>query len=212
LTESGYPERGATRLIFLMCGMALSSWAPLVSYAKARILANDQDLGLRLLCFGAGSMLSMPVMGTIVGRYGCKRLIQCSAAAIFLGLQAVSVAPSSTALVLSLFLFGASIGALDVVMNVQASLVERHSGENLMSGFHALYSVGGFTGASVMSGLLSLNVPPGAAALILSSCSPWCSCLQTRRCFRMATTERSEQRGWSGQAATSCSLRRWLSL
>src|ERR1700722_1708601 len=167
MTESGSPERGATRLIFLVCGMGQSSWAPLVPYAKARILANDQHLGLLLLCFGAGSMLSMPAMGTIVGRYGCKRLIQCSAAAIFLGLPAVSVARSSTALALSLFWFGASIGALDVVMNVQASLVERHSGENLMSGFHALYSVGGFTGASMMSGLLSLDVPPGGAALII---------------------------------------------
>ena len=112
-------------------------------------------------------MLSMPAMGGLVSRYGCKRLIQFSAGAIFLGLVAVSVAPSSTLLALSLFLFGASIGAIDVVMNVQASLVERHSGENLMSGFHALYSVGGFAGALLMSGLLSLNTSPGAAALII---------------------------------------------
>jgi MFS family permease len=112
-------------------------------------------------------MSSMPAVGAIVGRYGCKRLIQCSAAAIFLGLAAVSLAPSSTALALALLLFGASIGAIDVVMNVQASLVESKSGENLMSGFHALYSVGGFTGASIMSGLLSLNVPSEVAALII---------------------------------------------
>jgi hypothetical protein len=58
--------------------------------------------------------------GGLVSRYGCKRLIQSSAGAIFLGLVAVSVAPSSTLLALSLFLFGASIGAIDVVMNVQA--------------------------------------------------------------------------------------------
>jgi len=106
-------------------------------------------------------------MGALVSRYGCKRLIQFSAGAIFLGLVTVSVAPSSTLLALSLFLFGASIGAIDVVMNVQASLVERHSGENLMSGFHGLYSVGGFAGALVMSGLLWLNTPAGAAAFII---------------------------------------------
>jgi MFS family permease len=147
--------------------MAQSAWAPLVPYAKARVHANDQHFGLLLLCFGAGSILSMPTMGALAHRYGCKRLIQCSAVAIFLGLVSVSVAPSSTLLALSLFLFGASIGAIDVVMNVQASLVERHSGENLMSGFHGLYSVGGFVGASVISGLLWLNAPPGAAALIM---------------------------------------------
>jgi fucose permease len=36
-----------------------------------------------------------------------------------------------------------------------------------MSGFHGLYSVGGFAGALVMSGLLWLNTPVGAAALIV---------------------------------------------
>ena len=167
MTQPGASERRATRLIFLLCGMAHSSWAPLVPYAKARVHANDQHFGLLLLCFGAGSILSMPTMGALASRYGCKRLTQFSAGAIFLGLVAVSVASSSTLLALSLFLFGASIGAIDVVMNVQASLVERHSGENLMSGFHGLYSVGGFAGALVMSGLLWLNTPAGAAALII---------------------------------------------
>jgi MFS family permease len=167
MTKPGNPERGATRLIFLLCGMAQSSWAPLVPYAKARVHANDQHFGLLLLCFGAGSLLSMPTMGALASRYGCKRLIQFAAGAIFLGLLAVSLAPSSTILALSLFLFGASIGAIDVVMNVQAVLVEKHSGENLMSGFHGLYSVGGFAGALLMSGLLWLNTPAGAAALII---------------------------------------------
>src|ERR1700721_539270 len=169
MIQPGTSERRATRLIFLLCGMAHSSWAPLVPYAKLRVHANDQHFGLLLLCFGAGSMLSMPAMGSLVSRYGCKRLIQFSAGAIFLGLVTVSVAPSSTLLALSLFLFGASIGAIDVVMNVHASLVERHSGENLMSGFHGLFSVGGFAGALVISGLLWLNTPAGAAALIMVS-------------------------------------------
>lgn len=159
--------RRATRLIFLLCGMAQSSWAPLVPYAKARVHANDQQFGLLLLCFGAGSLLSMPTMGALVSRYGCKRLIQISAGAIFLGLAAVAAAASSTLLAVSLFLFGASIGAIDVVMNVQASLVEKHSGENLMSGFHGLYSVGGFVGALLMSGLLWVNTSPRSAILII---------------------------------------------
>jgi fucose permease len=167
MTQPGASERRATRLIFLLCGMAQSSWAPLVPYAKTRVHANDQHFGLLLLCFGAGSMLSMPIMGGLVSSYGCKLLIQFSAGAIFLGLVAVSMSPSSTLLAISLFLFGASIGAIDVVMNVQASLVERHSGENLMSGFHGLYSVGGFAGAFAMSGLLWLNTPVGEAALII---------------------------------------------
>ena len=47
MTQPGASERRATRLIFLLCGMAHSSWAPLVPYAKARVHANDQRFGLR---------------------------------------------------------------------------------------------------------------------------------------------------------------------
>jgi hypothetical protein len=42
---------------------------------------------------------------------------------------AAAMASSSTLLALSLFVFGASLEAIDVVMNVQASPVERHRGE-----------------------------------------------------------------------------------
>ncbi|HEY0704864.1 MAG TPA: hypothetical protein VGD60_19015 [Candidatus Acidoferrales bacterium] len=86
------------------------------------------------------------------------------------------MAPSSITLGLSLFLFGGSIGAIDVVMNMQAVLVEKPSGENLMSGFHGLYSVGGFAGALLMSGLLWLNTPAGVAALMY--------CVRARRIAR----------------------------
>jgi MFS family permease len=96
--------------------MAQSAWAPFVPYAKTRVQANNQPFGLLLLCFGAGSILSMPTMGALASRYGCKRLIQIAADAIFLGLAAVSMAPLSTTLALSLFQLGTSIGAIDVVI------------------------------------------------------------------------------------------------
>ena len=167
MKKYGSLERRATRSVFLLCGMAQSAWAPLVPYAKARVHVNDRQFGLLLLCFGVGSLLSMPVIGRLASRYGCRRLIQMAAGAIFIGLLAVAVAPSATLLAVSLFLFGVSIGAIDVVMNVQALLVERGSGENLMPGFHGFYSIGGFAGALLMSGLLWLNATAELAAFVI---------------------------------------------
>jgi predicted MFS family arabinose efflux permease len=166
MKQSQYSTQRATQLIFFLCGMAQSSWAPLVPYAKARAHANDEHFGLLLLCFGAGSLVSMPAMGVLASRYGCRRLIQIAAIGALFGLAALAVAPSSILLALSLFLFGGSIGAVDVVMNVQALLVQRGSCKNLMSGFHGLFSVGGFAGALLMSGLLYWNAQPTTAALI----------------------------------------------
>src|SRR5271168_2492232 len=94
----GASERGATRLIFLLCGMAHSSWAPLVPYAKARVHANDQHFGLLLLCFWSGIHVIHAGNGGPFGPFGLPRLNSIFCGAIFLGLVAVSVAPSSTLL------------------------------------------------------------------------------------------------------------------
>jgi MFS family permease len=58
-------------------------------------------------------------------------------------------APSLPLLALALFVYGASNGGLDVAMNAQAALVERRYARPIMNSFHALWSVGGLTGAAI---------------------------------------------------------------
>ncbi|AWN15944.1 Membrane protein mosC [Salinisphaera sp. LB1] len=50
-------------------------------------------------------------------------------------------------------------------MNIHAVEVEKGAGKPLMSGFHALFSIGGFVGALLMTGLLSLGLGPLPATL-----------------------------------------------
>jgi predicted MFS family arabinose efflux permease len=69
---------------------------------------------------------------------------------------------------LSVFAFGAALGTLDVAMNIQAVIVERESGGALMSGFHGLFSVGGFVGAGSMAALLWLGLTPLAATVLVA--------------------------------------------
>ncbi len=57
----------------------------------------------------------------------------------------------------AILIFGASIGCVDVAMNLQAVLVERGAGRPIMSGFHGLYSLGGLLGAAAASALLSIG-------------------------------------------------------
>ncbi|MCP5883207.1 MFS transporter, partial [Klebsiella pneumoniae] len=65
--------------------------------------------------------------------------------------------------------FGGALGSLDVAVNVHAVEVERASGVPLMSGFHALFSIGGFAGAGLMTLFLSLEVDTLAATLICAA-------------------------------------------
>ncbi len=50
-------------------------------------------------------------------------------------------------------------------MNIHAVEVEKAAGRPLMSGFHAMFSLGGFAGAGGVTYLLSVGVSPLASAL-----------------------------------------------
>ena len=159
--------RRATRLIFLVSGLAMSTWAPMVPYVKVRLGLDDAQLGAALLAFGGGSMLSMPFVGWLAHRLGNRTVIVSAGLLMCLALPALARASSVAMLVGTLLYFGVMLGAVDVAMNAYAVEVEHRSRDRLMSGFHGLFSVGGLSGAALLSGLLALGLAlPGAAIAI----------------------------------------------
>jgi predicted MFS family arabinose efflux permease len=158
-------HRLSTRLAFLTAGLAMSAWAPLVPYAKERLALGEGPLGLLLLCLGLGSLAAMPVTGALAARFGCRNVILWSALVVCLALPGLALAPAPLMLGVTLFVFGAAIGTMDVAMNVQAVMVEKASGGALMSGFHGMFSLGGFAGAGSMAFLLWLGCGPLGACL-----------------------------------------------
>jgi len=117
---------------------------------------------------GLGSVLAMPFSGGLAGRFGCRRTIVCAGTIACIALPVMACANSTFVLGAGLLFFGGGIGMMDVVMNVQAVIVEKASGRAMMSGFHGLYSVGGIVGAGAMTGLLWLGLSPRDAALLIA--------------------------------------------
>lgn len=160
--------RLATRLSFLVAGFGIACWAPLVPFAKQRLAIDDGTLGLLLLCLGVGSVVAMLLTGFLSARYGSKPIIILGGLGLAVLLPLLPIASSPLTLGFSLFLFGASLGSIDVAMNIHAVEVERAAGRPLMSGFHALFSVGGFAGSTLVTSLLSLRLGALASTLICS--------------------------------------------
>ena len=159
--------RNATRCGFFMAGFGLSVWAPLVPYVRERIEMTDAVFGLLLLCIGIGSLTWMPISGVLVARWGIRPVQLCSVALLALALAGMALTESIWWLGLALFCFGGSLGVIDVIMNIQAVLVETAVGRRLMSNFHGMYSLGAITGALVLTGLLSLGLAPEAGSFMM---------------------------------------------
>jgi len=174
VTPSSAAARLATRLSFLVAGFGIASWAPLVPFAKTRLAIDDGAMGLLLLCLGLGSVLTMSATGALSARLGSRPIIVLGGLGVALFLPLLAVAGSPIILGAALFFFGAALGSLDVAMNIHAVDVERDSERPLMSGFHALFSIGGFAGATSMTVMLSAGLSPvigvlANAALMLAT-------------------------------------------
>lgn len=161
----GRLEQMSTRLAFFIAGVGVAAWAPLVPYAKARAGLDDGTLGLLLLSLGVGSIIAMPVAGALAARFGCRRVLTVGTLLIGLTLPLLATVSAVPALVATLFVFGAGLGAVDSTANLQAVIVERASGETMMSGFHGLFSLGGILGAAGVAALLGLGLSPLGATL-----------------------------------------------
>ena len=159
--------RNATRCGFFMAGFGLSVWAPLVPYVRERIEMTDAVFGLLLLCIGIGSLTWMPISGVLVARWGIRPVQLCSVALLALALAGMALTDSIGWLGLALFCFGGSLGVIDVIMNIQAVLVETAVGRRLMSNFHGMYSLGAISGALVLTGLLSLGLAPEVGSFMM---------------------------------------------
>ena len=170
MTEGSYLSRAklSTRLAFVAAGFGVACWAPLVPFAKTRCHLGDDTMGLLLLLLGAGSIVAMPLAANLSARFSSKPVVLSGGLGLALILPLLSIASSPIALGAALFAFGASLGSIDVAMNLHAVDVERLSEKPLMSGFHALFSVGGFLGSGIVTALLSRGIALSASTMLCS--------------------------------------------
>ncbi|WP_168201037.1 MFS transporter [Allokutzneria sp. NRRL B-24872] len=161
--------RRATSLVFGVHAGLFAAWTPHIPLVKERLGVGDGVLGLLLLGAPVGALLAILVAGPMIARWGSRPMMMVTA----LGYGGVSfllgLADSGVALFLALMVWGAFQSALDVAMNAQAVLVERHYDRPVMSSFHGFWSLGGFVGAGVGALAVGANVGLTTQMLVLGA-------------------------------------------
>lgn len=164
------PLRGAriaASAFFALLGVSVSTWSALVPATKSRLALSDAGLGAVLLAFGAGTIASTFVAGSLVGRHGSRRVLVASSALLSLCLPLLALAPSVVALASLLFAFGACVGLAGVAANAHAITLQTRVGRPVMSSLHAMFSVGGLAGASTCSLLMRAGLSGAGSALLV---------------------------------------------
>jgi hypothetical protein len=141
----------------VLCGFAAfgvfwGAWGATLPAVQTHANVDDGQLGIALLCVGAGALASMRAAGTVVDRWGAPALPAALAA---FGAAAVlpGLATSTAGLCAALLVLGATSGAVDVAINAEGVRSEAATGQPVLSLAHGTFSacvVGGSLAAGAL--------------------------------------------------------------
>ncbi len=141
--------RWAVASLFLANGFMVGSWAPQIPLVLTRLSITETTLGLLILCFGIGALVSMPWTGWLMSRFGQRDVLRVLTLIQGFGLLLVVIAPDVPVTGLAMVVFGSVIGCTDVAMNAATVSIERRLGKAVMASMHGFWSLGGFAGGAL---------------------------------------------------------------
>jgi MFS family permease len=150
-------HRWAVAAVFFASGLTFASWASRIPEVQAIHHLSNGALGGVLFALPAGSLISLPLWGWMIAKYGSKTMLLSGISLYVLLLLLISRAGSIGQLWMILFLFGMIGNLCNIAVNTQAVGVEKLYGRSIMAGFHAIWSLAGFTGAALGNLLIALN-------------------------------------------------------
>jgi MFS family permease len=152
--------RIATSVFFFIAGLTFATWASRIPAIQAKLHLSDGALGGVLFALPAGLMLSLPLSGWLVSKYGSRPMMIAGALFYPAILLLLASSPSVFQLTISLFAFGVMGNLINIAMNTQAVGVESLYGRSVMASFHGLWSLAGFSGALIGGFFVSQGISP----------------------------------------------------
>lgn len=121
-----------------------------------------------MLSLPIGLLLSLPLSGWLVAKFG-SRAIAVSAALLYTStLPFLGFVQTTGQLMICLFIFGIGGNTLNISINTQAVGTEIIYGRSIMASYHGVWSVAGFLGAAIGTLLIRTGFLPWEHFLIIS--------------------------------------------
>jgi MFS family permease len=158
----------AVNYAFLVCGLGTGIWATHIPLIQARFQLDPAILGIAIFTMALASLITMPLAGVAIGKFGSRVPTSVMMIAFIVFMPLPLLAATVPLFFAAVFLFGTTIGALDVSMNVQATEVEAARGRPTMSSFHGFYSLGALVGAGLGAAVIAAGHGDGSGATLIA--------------------------------------------
>jgi MFS family permease len=147
----------AISFYFFFAGLVFSSWASRIPDVKDMFALNEAELGAVLFMLPLGALLALPFAGWLVHRLGSKLASAASLLLYTVLLFLISMADSVLNMSIDLFLFGVIGNVANIAMNTQGLSVQHLLKKPILSGLHAMWSLGAFLAAAITGWTMSVG-------------------------------------------------------
>ncbi len=162
---------------FFLYAVALGGIFPRLGDLQQALGLTERALGLALIGTASGTLVSLTLAGRWLDRLGHRLVLLVGIPSIAVAYAVASGASGPLALYLLLVPAGLCIGAVEIVVNLEADRVEHQLGQRIMSRAHAFWSIGFFSAGLLGAGVAQLGVPVQAhlwgLVLLVGAASIW---------------------------------------
>ena len=153
-------HRWAVSTLFFLQGLCFASWASRIPSIQETLHLSEAQLGAVLLAIPVGSMISLPITGWLVAKFGSKKVVTLGVFLYSLTLITLGMAQNTFQLISYLLLFGFGGNFMNIGVNTQAVGVESLYKKPIMGMFHGMWSLAGFTGAALGTLMIGEGIVP----------------------------------------------------
>ena len=129
---------------FFLYAFAMGGLFPRVPELQRAMGASEGALGLALIGISSGTFVSLTFAGRLLDRFGHRRALLLLTPTMALCMAIASFATAPWMLYVLLLPCGLCIGALEIVVNLEADRVEHQGGRRIMNRAHGFWSMGFF--------------------------------------------------------------------
>jgi len=147
---------------FFLYAFAIGGIFPRLPEVQRALGVAEGAFGLALIGAACGTMVSLSLAGRVLERVGHRRALLALVALLPLCYALASTARGALAFFLLLIPAGLCIGAVEIIVNLEADRVEHQTGRRFMNRAHAFWSVGFFAAGALGALLSQLGVSPQA--------------------------------------------------
>ena len=137
---------------FFIPGLLMASWATRTPAIRDILSVSTAEMGAVLFGLSIGSMSGVLSSAWLVKRFGTRNVIRASMSVSVLGMMVLSLAlwfASPLLFAVGLALFGSSLGAAEVAINIEGAVVEQKMNKTVLPMMHGFYSLGTLVGAGI---------------------------------------------------------------